>query len=248
MDYIFILIIVPLIVKFWGKFYFYIISYLQKSFKNSLKKNKNKKTSKQTTKPPNLLYSDSWIVHICFNHSPHLTEGTEPRTSVMLGQPCIHELCALRPCLSSYVDIDVLFLFKDLKTSHGHHDLTQNTSVWWSNFLKIIVCSSFKEKPNLTNPSWTIISLKIRSCLPHIPVTQCLVALSHLCNHRVYNSCFLCMKFIFFSSVEWGYILDRFLCVEALHWEQYLKWLKNLRHLAFINGIYLKVMLLWCHI
>lgn len=54
----------------------------QKQFK---KKQKQKKPSKQTTKPPNLLYSDLWIVHMCFNHSPHLTEGTEPRTSAMLA-------------------------------------------------------------------------------------------------------------------------------------------------------------------
>lgn len=200
----------------------------QKQFKKT-------KTKKQVNKPPNHQTCFTQI-HGLFTYvlTTHPTSQRWPNPGLQScwASPASMSCVPSGPCLSSYVDVDVLFLFKDLKTSHGHHDLTQNTSVWWSNFLKIIVCSSFKEKPNLMNPSRTIISLKIRSRPPHIPVTQCLslVALSHLCNHRVYNSCFLCMKLIFFPSVEWGYILDRFLFVEALHWEQYLKWLKNLRH------------------
>lgn len=56
------------------------------------------------------------------------------------------------------------------------------------------------------------------------------------------------MKLISFASIEGNYNFDRFSFVEALHWEQYLKWLKNLHHMAVMNGIYLKIMPPWCQI
>lgn len=108
-DYIFILVMLPLIVKFWGKFYFYIISDLQKSFKTSIK---------------NLFYSNSLIVHLCCNVLPYPTLGIEPRTSGIVGQPSTPEPQAslYLLCRRGYP----VFIYC-LKSSHGHHALTQNT-------------------------------------------------------------------------------------------------------------------------